>query len=177
MILYKTERSRRRSVLLKVNRDLSVTVKAPLLMPDSAIRDFVERHEKWIERQKNRISSENRAESGLSDADILRLREKAREYFTERTLYWSGVTGLVPAGIKITSARTRFGSCSPKNSLCFSWRLMLYPEECADYVALHEICHISEKNHGPGFHALLDRYMPDNRQRERKLKSYCGEAE
>ena len=78
--------------------------------------------------------------------------------------------GLVPTGIKVTSARTRFGSCSGKNSICFSWRLMLYPPEAIDYVIVHELAHIRHHDHSPAFYALIERYMPDWRERMKLLK-------
>lgn len=78
--------------------------------------------------------------------------------------------GLVPAGIKITSARTRFGSCSGKNSVCFSWRLMLYPPEAIDYVIVHELAHIRHHDHSPAFYALIEQYLPDWKVRMKLLK-------
>lgn len=78
--------------------------------------------------------------------------------------------GLVPTGIKVTSARTRFGSCSGKNSICFSWRLMLYPSEAIDYVIVHELAHIRHHDHSPAFYTLIERYMPDWRERMKLLK-------
>jgi len=77
---------------------------------------------------------------------------------------------LYPTGLKITSARTRFGSCSSKNSICFSWRLMYYPEPAIDYVVVHELAHIAHKNHGPQFWALVERYLPDYRARRAMLR-------
>ena len=78
--------------------------------------------------------------------------------------------GLVPAGIKITSARTRFGSCSGKNSICFSWRLMLYPPEAIDYVIVHELAHIRHHDHSLAFYALIEQYLPDWKARMKLLK-------
>ena len=78
--------------------------------------------------------------------------------------------GVEPTGIKITAARTRYGSCSGKNSLCFSCFLMNCPEEAIDLVVVHELCHIRVKNHGPQFYALLAQVLPDYRQRREGLK-------
>ena len=74
------------------------------------------------------------------------------------------------SGITITAARTRFGSCSPKNRLCFSWRLMAYPEEAIDYVVVHELAHLVHRNHGPEFYALVASILPDHKQRRALLK-------
>ena len=78
---------------------------------------------------------------------------------------------LTPASVKITSARTRFGSCSGKNSVCFSWYLMRYPDEAIDYVVVHELAHLRHHDHSPAFYALVERYLPDWRERMRLLKA------
>ena len=73
-------------------------------------------------------------------------------------------------GIKITSARKRFGSCNGKNSLCFSCLLMLYPKEAIECVVVHELAHIKHHNHSPSFYGFIDRVMPDYRIRESLLR-------
>ena len=78
--------------------------------------------------------------------------------------------GLVPTGFRVTAARTRYGSCSARNSLCFSCFLMNSPEEAVDLVVVHELCHIRVKNHGPAFYALLAQYLPDYQSRKKLLR-------
>ena len=74
-----------------------------------------------------------------------------------------------PTGLRITTARKRYGSCSSKGSLCFSCYLMCCPEEAVVLVVVHELCHLREMNHGPGFYALLERYLPDWKERKKLL--------
>ena len=69
--------------------------------------------------------------------------------------------GVSPASVRVTAARTRFGSCSAKNGLCFSLYLMQYPPEAVDYVVVHELSHILHKNHGPAFWACVAAVLPD----------------
>lgn len=94
------------------------------------------------------------------------LKTAAWAVLPERVAYWSTVMGVRPAGIKITTAKKRYGSCSSKHSLCFSCYLMRSPMEAVDLVVVHELCHIQEMNHGPRFYALLERYLPDWRERK-----------
>ena len=96
--------------------------------------------------------------------------ERAKAILPEKVDHYAKSMGLQPSGITITGARTRFGSCSPKNRLCFSWRLVAYPEEAIDYVVVHELAHIVHRNHGPEFHALVERILPDHRKRRELLK-------
>ena len=79
--------------------------------------------------------------------------------------------GVRPASIKITGARTRFGSCSSKGSICFSWRLMQYPDAAIDYVVVHELAHLRHMNHSAAFYAEIARVMPDFEARRNLLKT------
>ncbi|MBR5506725.1 MAG: M48 family metallopeptidase [Clostridia bacterium] len=84
--------------------------------------------------------------------------------------YYSRIMGVKPSSVKITSAHSRFGSCSGKNAICFSYILMCYPEEAIDYVVVHELAHIKHHNHSRSFYNFIGKFMPDYKQREKLLK-------
>ena len=105
-----------------------------------------------------------------TQAEIGALKEKARQVLPPKIAYYSEKMGLFPTGVRITSARTRYGSCSGKNSLCFSCFLMNCPDAAMDLVVVHELCHIQVKNHGPDFYALLEQVLPDWRERKKLLR-------
>ncbi|MBE6788331.1 MAG: M48 family metallopeptidase [Ruminococcaceae bacterium] len=171
MIDYRLVRSNRKSLAIEVTRELEVVVRAPFFVSQRQIDAFLDSHQGWIEKAKGRIKerAENKVE--LSDRQIKELKNAAKEYIPKKVLEFSEIMDLKPSDVKITSARTRFGSCSPKNSLCFSYRLMLYPKEAVDYVIVHELAHIKHKNHGKRFYALIEKYLPDYRERNKLLKS------
>ena len=168
---YELIRSRRRTLALEITADCRVLVRAPLRLSRERIDAFVESHAAWIEthleRQRQRALS---APPPPTPVEIAALKAKARAVLPEKVAYWSERMGLVPTGLKITTARKRYGSCSGKNSLCFSCFLMNCPEEAVDLVVVHELCHIREKNHGPRFYALLAQYLPDYRERKKLLR-------
>lgn len=97
-------------------------------------------------------------------------RREARAELSDRVARWAPAVGVVPAGLKINGARTRWGSCTARNSLNFSWRLLLCPAAQVDYVVVHELCHILQKNHSPKFWALVERVLPDFRNRRKSLQ-------
>jgi len=102
---------------------------------------------------------------------VIRLyRTIARESLNEGAGHFAGLMGVVPAGIKITGAKTRWGSCSGKNSINFSWRLVMADEDVVDYVVIHELAHIREHNHSPRFWAIVEAILPDYKARKRKLR-------
>ena len=166
---YKLIRSKRKTIELSIDDDFVPLVKAPLKMSTEDIEKFVLKHEKWI--KKHVLKKREHAEKySLSEEEISVLKMKALPYLTERTEYFAKIMGVKPSGIKITSAEKRFGSCSAKNSICYSWRLMQYPPEAIDYVVVHELAHIVHKNHGADFYKLIEKYLPDYKNREKLLK-------
>lgn len=170
MMTYELIRSRRRTLALEITPECRVLVRAPVGASRERVEAFVAAHALWIEahlaRQRLRASSQPPPPTA---EEVEALKARARAVLPERVAYWSRVTGLTPAGVKITAARKRYGSCSGKNSLCFSCFLMNCPEEAVDLVVVHELCHIREKNHGPRFYALLERFLPDWRRRKALL--------
>ena len=158
---YTVIRSRRRTMALQVTRDAQVVVRAPVHAPQQEIHRFVAEHEDWLRKQIARQEQRQEQET---------LRQKAKETLPPLVRQWARQIGVEPAGVKITSARTRFGSCSGKNSLCFSLYLMEYPPDAIEAVVVHELAHIRHKNHGPGFYALIRQVMPDYDARIKTLR-------
>lgn len=75
----------------------------------------------------------------------------------------------LPQTLRLRRMRRRWGSCSQEGVITLNRRLVKLPPELADHVIAHELCHLLEFNHGPGFQALMDRLLPDWRQREARL--------
>ncbi len=83
--------------------------------------------------------------------------------------------GVSPARITIRDTTSRWGSCSRKGSLSFSWRLVLGPPAALDAVAAHELCHLRVFGHGPAFVALLTSRVPDHAAWRRWLRRHSAE--
>ena len=93
-----------------------------------------------------------------------------REYIEARIELFSEKTGLIPGKIRITSARRRWGSCSAKNNLNFTWRLAMAPKDVIDYVIIHELVHIKIKNHSKKFWDLVGILISDYKSKRNWLK-------
>ena len=87
-------------------------------------------------------------------------KTKAREHLALQVGLLGNRLQLLPKSIRITSARTRWGSCSGENNLAFSFRLIMTPPAVIDYVIVHELMHIKEKNHSTRFWKLVETAMP-----------------
>ncbi len=97
-------------------------------------------------------------------------KKEAREKITERVDYYSNKFELPPEGIKITNAKSRWGSCSRENRLSFSWRMIMASVAVIDYVLIHELVHIREKNHSKKFWNYLESLLPDYRRHRQWLR-------
>ncbi len=97
-------------------------------------------------------------------------KREAKEKIQERVRYFSNRLQLFPKGSKITSAQYRWGSCSRDNRLSFSWRMIMAPLSVIDYVLIHELVHIKEKNHSRRFWIALESILPDYRKHRLWLK-------
>jgi predicted metal-dependent hydrolase len=80
--------------------------------------------------------------------------------------------GVVYRSIGIRDQRTRWGSCSPRRHLSFSWRLLLAPPPVLEYLVVHEVCHLREPNHGKRFWRLLERARPGWQEQSRWLNEH-----
>ena len=168
MMDYELIRSRRRTVSLEVTKQCTLRVRAPLRMPKKEIDLFVTAHAAWVERQLEK----RRAMPVLpepSEEEIARLKERTRQLVEPMVARYATEMHLRPAGIRVTKARTRYGSCSGTGGLCFSCFLAECPPEAVELVVVHELCHLIHRNHGPGFYALLESVLPDWKERKKHL--------
>jgi len=131
-----------------------------------------------VPAQRKKLILEDRfkiAESALGNAELVFqkwYRQQASLLIPKRVKFFAENHQLHYEKIKITSARTRWGSCSPKNTLNFSWRLMLTPLDVIDYVIIHELAHTVHHNHSKRFWNLVEKFLPDYKERRKQLRQY-----
>jgi len=114
------------------------------------------------------------SESFLPDAKQLFeqwYRKQAYEVIKDRVRLYAETVGLSFTRISITGARKRWGSCGPKKTLNFSWRLIMAPMKVVDYVIVHELVHLEERNHSRKFWEKVRLLFPDYQHAEKWLKA------
>lgn len=94
------------------------------------------------------------------------LKAEARRALTEAVARHAAALGVTIAGITIKDTRSRWGSCSARGALSFSWRLILAPPHVLDYLAAHEVAHRVEMNHSSRYWATVERIFPGWREAE-----------
>lgn len=165
-------RARRKTVQIQVDEHGKVTVRAPQHMPRAEIERFVQQKADWIAKHVAAQKARDARRYVPSDAEIAALRQRAKTELSALTACWARRMGVTCTGVKITSAARRWGSCSSRNSICYSWRVMLLPPAQREYIVVHELAHIRVKDHSPAFYAEVGRWLPDYRQRIAGLRAF-----
>lgn len=119
-------------------------------------------------RFKLAASHQNDAASGVERW----YREQARQVLTARVNFFARDYSFDHKGVRITSARTRWGSCSVTGSLSFSWRLIQAPLAVVDYVVVHELVHTVVHNHSKQFWQRVGTILPDYQEHRRWLREH-----
>jgi predicted metal-dependent hydrolase len=114
----------------------------------------------------------NLGDEGVRNLAEQYLRSRAAEWLTSRLETWSAKTALHPRAVRIRDQKTRWGSCSAQGRINLNWRLALAPVVVADYVIVHELCHLRELNHSPRFWQLVEKWVPDHAVHRRWLREH-----
>ena len=170
---YTIIKSLRKSCSITVERDGTVTIRAPFFMSEKKINKIIEERKEWIEKAQKKIA--NRAErlnslTPITSDEIDSLKAGAKPIIEEKVRLFADKIGVEYGNITIRSQRTRYGSCTAKGNLNFNCLIMLMPEEIIDYVIVHELCHIKEMNHSHRFWKAVEDILPDYKERRKWLK-------
>jgi predicted metal-dependent hydrolase len=208
----KLVRARRRTIALIVERDGSLTVRAPKRAALRDIEHFIREKAGWILRTREKllaIPEIARKEfidgemflfmgreyelklvppqrPALKFDDGFRLgttaqgragllftrwyKEQALRVISERVQHYAALHGFQPKQVKISSAKTRWGSCTSTGNLNFTWRLVMAPLEVIDYVVIHELAHLRVHNHSAKFWKLVESIDPQFKARRKWLR-------
>jgi predicted metal-dependent hydrolase len=98
------------------------------------------------------------------------LRDTAQSWFEQRSAHFARVLDVRVSSIRLSNAKTRWGTCHPDGRVHLNWRLIQAPPALIDYVVVHELAHLREPNHSSRFWAWVERAMPDYKERRRSLR-------
>lgn len=195
---YQLIRSRRRTLSLTITQDATLVVRAPMRLNMGVIHDFIKRKQPWVLRKMDEMRRRPRtqlrrfvpgekflflgqphelvhsleSQKNPRAQMVAWFREQAEKIIIERCQHLAAHTGLHPRKIRISHASSRWGSCSARKTVSFSWRLVMAPIEVIDYVIIHELVHLSEMNHSHRFWSKVASLMPDYKQHNKWLKDH-----
>jgi predicted metal-dependent hydrolase len=149
---------------------------AELVVPEGlgerAIDRALRAHAPWLGRQLAQEKPPALDLPAVTEADG---RREARRRVAETAADEAPRLGVAYRRIAIRDTRSRWGSCSPRGTLSFSWRLALAPRAVLDYVVVHELCHLVHHDHSRRFWSLLAKVRPTYRDEEAWLDAYGWE--
>lgn len=165
--------SRTRRLWITVRRDGSVVVTAPTYEPLAAIERFVRAKAAWIARALEHVRR-HRDDVYLprDRRSYLRHKEAARALVHAYVARYAPLVGRPFGRIAIKDLRSNWGSCSEARNLNFNYKLVLLPPELAEYVVVHELCHLAHFDHSRAFWTLVGSLLPDAQERRKRMRKY-----
>ncbi|MDP3772418.1 MAG: M48 family metallopeptidase [bacterium] len=170
-------RSRRaRRIAVSISREGEVVLTVPWRGDERAGRRFLQSKATWILKRRLEILAKPLSAPTPSAKEIraeyLRLRIGARGLVERRIAELNAPYGFSFNCISIRNQKTRWGSCSSRGTLSFNYRIVFLTPELADYLVVHELCHLKEKNHGARFWRLVGASVPDYKEKRRTLRRW-----
>jgi len=163
IIEYSIVKSKRRKTSQIVVDKTGVLVRTPLSKTDHDIEKIVEGKKQWIFKKQlefgNRIT-------------LKPTKAQPKGIFKRRVHYYAFKLGVVPHKIVVKDLKSRWGSASKDGIINLNSNLLKTPKDVIDYVVLHELCHLTIRNHSYRFWNLLRRFMPDYHEKEKWLQQY-----
>ena len=171
---YTIKKSKRAKRLrIAVYCDASVVVTAPYRLKENIIEEFIISKSKWLlEKLEFFKKVEKKMSFKFSKKDYLKHKEEAEELVLGRLEYFSKSYNFSYNQVSIKNQKTVWGSCSKKKNLNFNYKIIFLPSKLADYIIVHELCHLKEMNHSAKFWALVSKTMPNFKEVRKELKNH-----
>lgn len=170
--LRKSKRAKRLRLTVYCDGDFVVTI--PHRMGENFAEKFIREKSDWILKKiKKFLSGEvkrNRLLHRQSKIEYKKNKKLASDFVNDKIEYFNQFYNFNFNRISIRNQRTRWGSCSQKGNLNFNYKIIFLPERCAEYIIVHELCHLGELNHSRRFWDLVARTIPEYKEITRKLR-------
>lgn len=166
---------RARYLRLEISCADGLVVTAPWRLTQSVIEKFIISKTDWVLTRLDFFLRHPRQPSlGHGRRDYLQNREAARALVKEKLERLNSHYRLSYKQVKIKNQKSRWGSCSRHGNLNFNYKISKLPGRLADYIIVHELCHLAEFNHSKIFWRLVSETIPDWRVRRKALNKYSA---
>ena len=157
---------------IEIHRDGGVIAVRPAYASHKQVMDFLNAKKNWIRQKMHSYDSKpSLLAVRHTKKEIVEYREQARILVHERLHHFNQYYQFSFRKIFIKNQKTRWGSCSNKKNLNFNYRIALLPPHHADYIIVHELCHLKELNHSRKFWDLVAKTIPDYRKIRKAVRS------
>ncbi len=173
-IKYKIIYTKRKSLAIIIKNDGEVHVRAPKhkFFDSSKIEEFVYSKKEWIATNVDKMKKNAKEKKPeMSPKERKEKQKEARAVIFDRVQYYAEKYGFKFSKLRLSSAKTRWGSCSGNNTISINWNLVFAPLDIMDYVIIHELCHTKHHNHSQKFWDEVAKYIPDYKEKREWLKN------
>ncbi len=172
-VAYSIRRSgRAMSVRLAVYSSGDIVVTAPRHIPEFILKQFIAQKAQWIlQRLDECVRTPTVDEQAGELPDMPTLKAQALKLVWRKIAKFNKNSEFAFNRIWIKNQKTCWGSCSRDKNLNFNWRIAILPDHLAEYIVVHELCHLKHLNHSKQFWALVESILPNYAQLVKELKS------
>jgi len=165
----RSSRAKRLSITI---RGKNVRVTVPKGISREKAMQFVRSKQKWIEKhlKKYQALQEDYKKSNGNTATIS--RAVVKKDLIGKLEFLSQKHGFTYNRAFIKNQKTLWGSCSAKKNINLNYKLVLLPNELQEYIILHELVHLTHRNHSKAFWQELERFCPEYINRRKELRKY-----
>jgi predicted metal-dependent hydrolase len=178
-----TKKSKGRRIRISINRFGDVFLHIPRFVPQFVAKRFLISKKEWVEKTLEKIKKHNLenpephyAKASRGKKEYIDNKEVARKLVHEKLEYWKnfydknfGITFLWKK-VAIKNSKTRWGSCSSKKNLNFSYKIIHLSNEAQDYLIVHELSHLVHMNHSQQFWNVVALGIPEHKKLRKQLK-------
>lgn len=169
-IVRRDKRAKRIKVTVRNTGEVVLTV--PFFVSKKQGEKFLIGNQNWLYRKVP--ARKDAVSPAQARKDYLDYKERARQLARRKLNYFNKFYNLPVQRVAIRNQRTRWGSCSQKGNLNFNYKIIKLPDHLSDYIILHELCHLQEMNHSVRFWELVEKVIPDYKERKKELKKWRG---
>ena len=165
--------NRARRMRLAIHGDGNFVVTAPYNLEPTLVEKFIIQKSRWIINKLDYFKKfKTIIISGSPKSAYLQHKNRALQLAQERVEYFNRIFNFQYSKISIRNQKTQWGSCSRKGNLSFNYKIALLPQELADYIIVHELCHLREFNHSKSFWNLVASVIPDYLAKRKELRRH-----
>ena len=166
---------RAKNVRITIKSDARVVVSAPKRVSKQFIHEFVQEQHAWVTNELEKLDTKKEAWSlpaGIHQDSYASSKARSLKFVRERLLHYNEHYKYSYSRVSVKKMSSRWGSCSSEGNMSFHYRLLFLPLELADYIIIHELCHLKELNHSHRFWQLVRQTSPNYRKCKKALEGY-----
>ena len=162
--------TRAKHVRIAIRGDGTCVVTAPKRASRQVIDKILAEKAGWVQATLDKLKKQPQPYSWLgTPAELKKFKSSALRLAKDRLQYFNQFYGFTWKDVAVRNQRTRWGSCSSTGRLSFTYKISLLPPHLADYIIVHELCHLKEMNHSKRFWALVAKTQPEYRELKHEL--------